>query len=299
MNAGIERQALDRLLDDRLLNPLLLAARVLIAFKFLLFGARKYLGPDNIHSIISAHGLPGELVHIVSPFQFFLGLAVVLGFQTRLAALGLFGFCVIAPSIFHTDDLNDWTGDVSLAGGFMLLAVFGPGKWSVDAHLRMFGQTIFGEVRKGDAALGALIVITRALIAGYFLYCGLRDWSIGGPSLDVLQAASLPDALLYPLALMQMVGGLCILAGYRVRIAASCLCVYTLLLGFTVHSPLAELGVFRESFGEVFINMFTSRSMSPFGRDLAAAGTMLLLCAYGAGPFSVDMRRKLLTAKAG
>jgi hypothetical protein len=33
--------------------------------------------------------------------------------------------------------------------------------------------------------------------------------------------------------------------------------------------------------------MFTSGEMIPYGRDLAAAGTMLFLLAYGAGPFAL------------
>jgi putative oxidoreductase len=236
--------------------------------------------------MLASHGLPSELVHIVSPFQFFFGFAIVLGFQTRLAALGLFGFCVLAPSMFHTENLNNWLGDVSLAGGFMLLAIFGPGPWSVDAHLKMFGQKIFGAVRN-DAALGYLTLITRALIASYFLFCGWRDWTMGGPTQLFLEQTGLPGALLYALALMQIAGGVCILFGYQVRTAAVILAAYALLLGFTVHNPFDEIGAFRESFGTVFLGMFTSGEMSPFGRDLAAAGTMLFLLAYGAGPFAL------------
>ena len=112
-------------------------ARFLIASEFITYGIRKLLHPENIYELIEAHHLPGEFVYLVIPWQIGFGLATLLGFQTRLAAIALFGFCVIAPSIFWLNNLENLTRDYATAGGFMFLFVFGPGPISLDRKVRL------------------------------------------------------------------------------------------------------------------------------------------------------------------
>ena len=55
-----------------------------------------------------------------------------------LAALALAGFCVLAALFFHQNlaDANEFiqfTKDMAIAGGFLLLVAFGAGGWSIDA----------------------------------------------------------------------------------------------------------------------------------------------------------------------
>jgi putative oxidoreductase len=68
---------------------------------------------------------------------------MVLGFLTRLTALGWAIFALIAGTIFDLSILDtsgtpSWSRfweDVSIAGGLFVVAAFGAGKWSVDAML--------------------------------------------------------------------------------------------------------------------------------------------------------------------
>src|SRR6185312_1273821 len=120
-------------LFERLSAPLLLVARTTLAFEFMLFGTRKFLHPEHVASMMSSHGIPGGLVWLVIPFQFLCGWLAALGLQTRLVSIGLGAFCIVAPCIFHTDSLDNWSRDIASAGGWALLAVFGPGRWSLDA----------------------------------------------------------------------------------------------------------------------------------------------------------------------
>ena len=66
------------------------------------------------------------------------GLLIVLGFQTRLAALALAGFCILTAILFHRNlaeisEFIHFNKDLAIAGGFLLLVAFGAGNWSLDA----------------------------------------------------------------------------------------------------------------------------------------------------------------------
>ena len=60
------------------------------------------------------------------------------GFQSRLAALALTGFCILTALLFHTNfadanELIQFNKDIAIAGGFLALVAFGAGGWSLDA----------------------------------------------------------------------------------------------------------------------------------------------------------------------
>ncbi len=82
--------------------------------------------------------MPGNLIWLAIVVQIGCGVLVAIGFQTRLAALLLAGFCLVATTIFHTNfsdlgEVSDFTKDLATAGGFLFVAAFGPGPLSVDA----------------------------------------------------------------------------------------------------------------------------------------------------------------------
>jgi len=60
-----------------------------------------------------------------------------LGFKTRLVAFLLAGFCVLSALIFHFDFDNQmqflmFMKNIAIAGGFLFLVAFGPGKYAID-----------------------------------------------------------------------------------------------------------------------------------------------------------------------
>ena len=94
---------------------------------------------------IASKGLPMASIAAVIAIVIELGggLAVVFGFLTRWAALALAVFSVVAAFIFHAywgvpaeqvmmQQINFWK-NISIAGGFLVLAAFGPGAISIDA----------------------------------------------------------------------------------------------------------------------------------------------------------------------
>ena len=113
------------------------AARVLLALIFVISGLEKIGGYAATQAYMKSHGVPGALLPLVILTEVGGGLMVVLGWQTRIAAVLLAGFTLIAALIFHThfaDPLQVimFMLHLSIVGGFLLLAVHGGGECSLD-----------------------------------------------------------------------------------------------------------------------------------------------------------------------
>ncbi|MGQ7829506.1 DoxX family protein [Altererythrobacter sp. Z27] len=116
-----------------------LVARILLVALFLITGIGKLADPTGTIGYISSVGLPLPTLAFVGAVavEVLGGLAVLVGFKTRLAALAIAAFSVVAAAAFH-NQLSDqmqmimFLKNFSIAGGFLLLAAFGPGRYSLD-----------------------------------------------------------------------------------------------------------------------------------------------------------------------
>ena len=135
-------------------NALVLVARILLSFIFILSGYGKLADPAGTAGMISGAGLPAEtaLAYAAGAFELLAGLAVLVGFQTKAAAWALAAFCVFTGLMFHTGTvavpgwpdaalgwINTLNGimmmkNITLAGAYILLAAFGAGAYSLDAR---------------------------------------------------------------------------------------------------------------------------------------------------------------------
>lgn len=116
-----------------------LVGRALLAALFILFGFEKITGYAGSAQYMEAYGLPGLLLPLAIVVELGGGLAILLGVFTRCAALALAGFCIVTALVFHTA----WSGDggqaqlinfmknLALAGGLLVLATNGPGKYAL------------------------------------------------------------------------------------------------------------------------------------------------------------------------
>jgi putative oxidoreductase len=128
-------------------NPtLVLVGRILLALMFVGAGISKIGGFDGTVGYIASKGLPLPSLLAVGTIVLELvgGLALIVGWQTRWAALALAFFTLAASVIFH----NFWAmpaeqqmmqqlmfmKNLSVAGGMLVLAAFGAGAFSVDAR---------------------------------------------------------------------------------------------------------------------------------------------------------------------
>jgi putative oxidoreductase len=118
-----------------------LAGRLMLALIFVLEGALKIASYAATVDYMEAYGVPGALLPLVILTELGGGLLVAAGLFTRPAAVALAGFCLLTALFFHRDigDTNQFINffkNLAIAGGFLTLAAFGPGGWSLDARRR-------------------------------------------------------------------------------------------------------------------------------------------------------------------
>jgi putative oxidoreductase len=121
-----------------------LLGRILLAAIFVVSGLGKITGFEGAAGYIAAKGLPmpQALAGISILIECLGGLAVLVGWKTRWAALALIVFLIVITPIFHNfwavppeETMNqqiNFLKNVSILGGMLLLFAFGPGRYSVD-----------------------------------------------------------------------------------------------------------------------------------------------------------------------
>jgi putative oxidoreductase len=116
------------------------AGRSLLALLFLLSGVGKIGAYAGTAAYMSSVGVPAALLPVVIATEALGAIAIIVGWQTRVAALLLAGYTLLAALIFHSNfadqiEMIMFLKNVSIAGGFLLLVVHGAGPLSLDRRL--------------------------------------------------------------------------------------------------------------------------------------------------------------------
>jgi putative oxidoreductase len=134
---------------DGIGDELILAARLLLATLFLIFGWRKVRDYSGTVAQMTQLGLPMPVVATAASIfmELPVAFAVAIGAFTRpsaaLMALYTLGTALIGHRYWtvkgadYVDSLEGFYKDLSIMGGFLLLYITGPGKYSVDALFRI------------------------------------------------------------------------------------------------------------------------------------------------------------------
>lgn len=115
-----------------------LGARILLGQMFLIAGLGKLgAGYAGTAAYMDSMGVPGALLPLVILTEIGAGLLLIIGLQTRLAALALAGFTLLAAVIFHNNFADQMQSilfmkNLAVAGGLALLYVHGSGQLSLD-----------------------------------------------------------------------------------------------------------------------------------------------------------------------
>lgn len=129
---------------DNINDDLILVARLLLATLFLIFGWRKLTDFSGTVSQLVQLGAPlPRLAAAVATFmELPVAFAVAVGAFARPAALLMFLYTLGTALIAHrywmikgaqrVDSMDSFYKNLSIMGGFLLLYVTGPGKYSVD-----------------------------------------------------------------------------------------------------------------------------------------------------------------------
>jgi putative oxidoreductase len=129
-------------------NGVILAARILLAILFLIFGWNKLTDYSGTMAYMQMTGDPVPPLSAVVAIivELFGGLAILLGILTRPLAVLMAVYAIVTALIGH----HYWTmtgmarfeaeinffKNVSIAGGFLLLYVTGAGGYAVDAKMK-------------------------------------------------------------------------------------------------------------------------------------------------------------------
>jgi putative oxidoreductase len=139
--SGQERVLASIVRQDAVMGPLLLVGRLLPLVIFFTAGTNKIVHTAVMQQYMINHNahVPTILIYPAIVVQIIPPIFVVLGYKTRYAALALAGFCVIAPTLFHSDfgnpsEVEQFFLDFVNAGGFLFMFANGPGALSLD-HL--------------------------------------------------------------------------------------------------------------------------------------------------------------------
>lgn len=116
-------------------------------------------------------------------------------------------------------------------------------------------------------------LVARVFLGHIFLLAGISK--IGGytGTQGYMDAMGVPGALLPLVILLEVAGGLAIIAGWKTRWAAIALAAFTVV----------SAAIFHSNFGDQI-------QMAMFMKNIAIAGGFLLLAVHGAGAYSLDDR---------
>lgn len=123
---------------------LALVGRLLVAYMFIPAGFGKVMGFTGTVGYIASVGLPmpalGAVIAII--VELGAGIALLLGYKTRIAAIVLAVFTLVASFFFHAYWAAPeamkmvatllFTKNIAIVGGLLTLAAFGPGRLSID-----------------------------------------------------------------------------------------------------------------------------------------------------------------------
>ena len=116
-----------------------LIGRVFLSTLFLAVGVGKLFTQEQVIMYMEDYGVPGILFIPAVVLEILFPLLLIVGYKTKWAASIMALFTFMVAIIFHTDfseglQLVFFLTDIAIAGGFMTIVAYGPGKFSLDHY---------------------------------------------------------------------------------------------------------------------------------------------------------------------
>ena len=134
------------------------------------------------------------------------------------------------------------------------------------------------------------MLAARMLIALPFLADVVKKVIHLGSERALFEASGLPGDGVYVVMFLELVCGVMVLLGVRVRMAAIVLLAWAVILGVVIHNPRYNFNIFGGEFAAVMMKNFLNRGAATFFKDVTTVGALLMLFVYGAGALSVGRR---------
>ena len=120
------------------------------------------------------------------------------------------------------------------------------------------------------------MLLGRILLSAIFIEAGLSKLIHLGATVAYFESVGLPfpSLVVWPVIALELVGGLAVLFGFQILIAATALGVFALAAALIGHGDFSNITHFQA-----------------FMKDLAIAGGLFYAASQGAGLISLDARR--------
>ena len=118
-----------------------------------------------------------------------------------------------------------------------------------------------------------LVLVARLLLAALFILAGVNKIGAMEGTVGYIASVGLPfpELVYFGTVTLEIVGGLLLAAGYKARQVALAMGVFTVLTAVIFHNDFSQ-----------------QIEMTMFLKNLAIAGGMFAIAAFGAGRFSLD-----------
>ena len=118
-----------------------LVGRIFLSALFLIEGFGKISMQEDVIMYMEDYGVPGILFVPATVLEILFPLLLIVGYKTKWAASVMALFTFTVAIIFHTDfsegmQMIFFLKDLAIAGGFMIVLVYGPGKISLDHYFK-------------------------------------------------------------------------------------------------------------------------------------------------------------------
>ena len=115
--------------------------RLLLSILFLIEGLGKISMQENVIMYMEDYGVPGILFVPATALEILFPIILIVGYKTKWAASVMALFTFTVAIIFHTDfsggmQMIFFFKDLAIAGGFMIIVAYGPGKISLDYYFK-------------------------------------------------------------------------------------------------------------------------------------------------------------------
>tara|TARA_B100000408_G_C10200013_1_gene182494 strand:- start:63 stop:434 length:372 start_codon:yes stop_codon:yes gene_type:complete len=115
--------------------------RILLSAIFLINGIGKIFNYEGTIQYMENFDVPGYLIIPAITVEILFPILLIIGYYTKFSALVLSLFTLALAVIFHTDfsnqmQLMSFLKNIAIAGGFLIIFVYGPGKYSLDHKLK-------------------------------------------------------------------------------------------------------------------------------------------------------------------
>ncbi len=116
--------------------------RILLSALFLIEGIGKISMQEDVIMYMADYGVPEILFIPAIILEILFPLLLIIGYKTKLSALIMALFTLTVAIIFHTNFSEEmqmifFLKDIAIAGGFMIITVYGPGKISLDHYFKL------------------------------------------------------------------------------------------------------------------------------------------------------------------